>query len=107
MPVPKKVSHLKEDGTMREDRKKRREYALPDGGRIISYQPYKSMQIIFFDIRSPELPDMWQLGFRKGGSVRYLRTLICRHGGCKFTVNGVTNTLSQGHVMMDYGDIYL
>ena len=103
MSVKKKISHLQEDGTLIEDRKKRTEYELPNGGRIISYQPYKSMQIIFFDIRSPWLPDLWKLGFRKGGDTRFLRTLICRQGSCLFTVNGVTNTLPQGQVMMDYG----
>lgn len=103
MSLPKKISHLKEDGTMRAVNKKRTELSLPNSGRVVSYQPYNSIQIIFFDIHSPELPDFWELGFRKGGNVRFLRTLICRQGSCEFTVNGVKNTLPAGHVMMDYG----
>ena len=101
--MSKKISHLKEDGTMRAVNKKRTELELPNGGRVVSYQPYNSMQILFFDIHSPEIPDFWELGFRKRGNVRFLRTLICRQGSCEFTVNGVTNTLPAGQVMMDYG----
>lgn len=88
---------------MHADSKKRTEVSLPNGGRIVSYRPYESMQIIFFDVKSPDFPDMWQLGFRRGGSERYLRTLLCKSGGCDFTVNGVTQPLTAGQVMMDYG----
>ena len=77
---------------------------LPDNnGRIFSYQPFYSMQIIYFDIYSHEIPDLWELGYRKGDEGRYLRTLICRRGSCEFTVNGKTNNLLAGQVMMDYG----
>lgn len=101
---PEKSSHLKEDDALIIDRKKRVECTLPDnGGRIISYHPFKSIQILFFDITSPELPDLWKLGFRKGDEGRYLRTLICKRGGCVFTVNGVSKTMMAGQVMMDYG----
>lgn len=100
--MPKKISHLKEDGTMKADNNKRIEVLLPNDGRVISYRPFESMQIIFYDIKSSEIPDLWKLGFRKSGSDRYLRTLLCRHGSCDFTVNGVTKTLPQGQVMMDY-----
>ena len=89
---------------LREDKKRRSEYFFPDkSGKIFSYHPFNSIQIIFYDIHSPEIPDLWKLGFRKGDSGKYLRTLICRHGSCEFTVNGKTSTLSSGHVMMDYG----
>ena len=99
-----KINHLKEDGMLREDKKRRSEYFFPDkSGKIFSYHPFNSIQIIFYDIHSPEIPDLWKLGFRKGDSGKYLRTLICRHGSCEFTVNGKTSTLSSGHVMMDYG----
>lgn len=101
---PEKSSHLKEDEALIIDRKRRVEYTLPDdGGRIISYHPFKSIQILFFDISSTELPDLWTLGFRKGDEGRYLRTLICKRGGCTFTVNGTTKTMTAGQVMMDYG----
>lgn len=99
--MPKKVSHLDTD-MMEQDNAKRTELDLPDGGRIISYHPFKSMQIIFFDVHSSYLPDLWKLGFRKGDEGRYLRTLICKRGSCDFAVNGKTNTLPSGKVMMDY-----
>ena len=99
----KKVSHLDEHELLDNDREKRVELLLEDGeGRIISYHPFKSMQIIFYDIYSPELPDLWKLGFRRGDGGRYLRTLICKHGSCEFTVNGKKNILPAGQVMMDY-----
>ena len=44
--MPKKISHIDTD-MMRQDDAKRTELDLPDGGRIISYHPFKSMQIIF------------------------------------------------------------
>ena len=53
--MPKKVSHLDTD-MMEQDNAKRTELDLPDGGRIISYHPFKSMQIIFFDMYSSYLP---------------------------------------------------
>ena len=99
----KKISHLDEHELLDNDREKRVELLLEDGeGRIISYHPFKSMQIIFYDIYSPELPDLWKLGFRRGDGGRYLRTLICKHGSCEFTVNGKKNILPAGQVMMDY-----
>ena len=58
--MPKKVSHLNTD-MMEQDNAKRTELDLPDGGRIISYHPFKSMQIIFFDVHSSYLPDLWKL----------------------------------------------
>ena len=89
-----KSSHLKDDAALKNDLKKRVELILPDDvGRVVSYQPYNSIQIIFFDVKGGEIPDMWKIGFRKGDSGRYLRTLICRRGGCDFTVNGVTSPL--------------
>ena len=98
-----KSSHLKDDAALKNDLKKRVELILPDDvGRVVSYQPYNSIQIIFFDVKGGEIPDMWKIGFRKGDSGRYLRTLICRRGGCDFTVNGVTSPLRAGQVMMDY-----
>ena len=101
--MPEKVSHLKEDEILLIDRKKRAEYIFPDGsGRIVSYHPFNSMQIIFYDVHSSELPDLWQLGFRKGDSGRYLRTLICRRGGCEYTINGKTAAMPAGQVLMDY-----
>ena len=69
---PEKIIHLKEDGTLRNERKKRVEYTLAEnGGKIVSYQPYKSLQLIFYDLHTSDLPDLWKLGFRKGSRERY------------------------------------
>ena len=98
-----KISHLKDNELVNIEKNKITELSLPNGaGKIVSYHPFESMQILFFDLHSPAIPDLWQLGFRKGDNGRYLRTLICKRGECDFTVNGVTNTLYSGHVMMDY-----
>lgn len=102
--MPEKISHLKETGLLKSEKKKKTELSLPNGaGNIVSYHPFNSMQLIFFGVHTTELPDLWQLGFRKGDSGRYLRTLICKRGECEFTVNGEKNTLKPGQVMMDYG----
>ena len=99
-----KISHIEADNTMINVIKKRSEYLLPnDGGRIISYRPYDSLQIIFFDVHSSEIPNLWQLGFRKVVDCRFLRTFICKQGGCDFVINNEKSTLSAGNVMMDYG----
>ena len=99
-----KISHIEADDTMINVIKKRSEYLLPnDGGRIISYRPYDSLQIIFFDVHSSEIPNLWQLGFRKVVDCRFLRTFICKQGGCDFVINNEKSTLSAGNVMMDYG----
>lgn len=100
--MPEKISHINAD-ELQNDNEKRATLELKNGGgRIFSYHPFKSMQLIFFDVHTPDLPDMWKLGFRKGDDGRYLRTLICKHGSRDFTVNGKTNTLPAGQVMMDY-----
>ena len=89
---------------LKNDQKNRSEFKLSNGkGRIFSYHPYKSMQLMFIDVHSKGLPDFWELGYRKGDDGRYLRTLLCKRGSCDFTVNGVTSKLSAGQVMMDYG----
>ena len=99
-----KISHLKADEMLKNDQKNRSEFKLSNGkGRIFSYHPYKSMQLMFIDVHSKGLPDFWELGYRKGDDGRYLRTLLCKRGSCDFTVNGVTSKLSAGQVMMDYG----
>ena len=99
-----KISHLNNAGFLKSEHKKRTELSLPNGaGYIFSYHPFESMQIIFFDIHSSEIPDLWQLGFRKGDEGRYLRTLICKRGSCHFFVNGSEGILLSGQVMMDYG----
>lgn len=101
---PEKISHLKEDGTLRNERKKRVEYTLAEnGGKIVSYQPYKSLQLIFYDLHTSDLPDLWKLGFRKGSRERYVRALICQRGSCEFTINGKTDTISEGQIVTDYG----
>lgn len=100
--MPEKISHINAD-ELQNDNDKRTTFELPNGGgRIFSYHPFKSMQLIFFDVHTSDLPDMWELGFRKGDNGRYLRTLICKQGSCDFTVNGKINTLPAGQVMMDY-----
>ena len=99
--MPDKISHLDPDMLERDD-EKHRELSLPSGGKIACYHPFKSMQLIFFDIHTPQIPDMWRLGFRKGDEGRYLRTLLCKSGECEFTVNGKKRKLTAGQVMMDY-----
>lgn len=96
-----KISHIEPDWLERDD-EKHRAIMLPDGGRIACYHPFQSMQLIFFDVRSADIPDMWRLGFRKGSGGRYLRTLICKSGMCDFTVNGCSGKLLAGQTMMDY-----
>ena len=99
-----KISHLNNAGFLKSEHKKRTELSLPNGaGYIFSYHPFESMQIIFYDIHTSEIPDLWQLGFRKGDEGRYLRTLICKRGSCHFFVNGSEGILLSGQVMMDYG----
>ena len=98
-----KFSHLKENGILKNEKKKRTELILPDGGgKIVSYHPFDSMQLIFFDLHTSEIPDLWSNGFRKGDEGRYLRTLLCRNDSCSFTVNGSSDLLFPGRVMMDY-----
>ena len=63
--MPDKISHLDPD-MLERDYEKHRELSLPNGGKIACYHPFKSMQLIFFEIHAPQIPDMWQLGFRKG-----------------------------------------
>ena len=99
--MPDKISHLDPDMLERDD-EKHRELSLPSGGKIACYHPFKSMQLIFFDIHTPQIPDMWRLGFRKGDEGRYLRTLLCKSGECEFTVNGKKSKLTAGQGMMDY-----
>lgn len=99
--MPDKISHLDPDMLERDD-EKHRELSLPSGGKIACYHPFKSMQLIFFEIHASQIPDMWRLGFRKGDEGRYLRTLLCKSGECEFTVNGKQSKLTAGHVMMDY-----
>ena len=99
-----KISHLNNAGFLKSEHKKRTELSLPNGaGYIFSYHPFESMQIIFYDIHTSEIPDLWQLGFRKGDEGRYLRTLICKRGSCHFFVNGSEGILRSGQVVMDYG----
>ena len=82
---PEKISHLNEDELLREDVKRHTVLTLPNGGgKIVSYLPFKNMQLIFFDVNTSALPDMWKLGFRRGDDGRYLRTLICKSGSCDF-----------------------
>ena len=72
---------------LKNDQKNRSEFKLSNGkGRIFSYHPYKSMQLMFIDVHSKGLPDFWELGYRKGDDGRYLRTLLCKNGSCEFDV---------------------
>ena len=58
-----KISHLNNAGFLKSEHKKRTELSLPNGaGYIFSYHPFESMQIIFFDIHSSEIPDLWHFG---------------------------------------------
>ena len=78
---------------------------LPNGGTIISCSPLKGLQTLFFDIHSSEIPDLWDLEFRKLAKGRYLRALICRNGGCDYTLNGKTYNLTAGQAMFDYSTV--
>lgn len=75
---------------------------LPDGGRIVSCLPFKSAQVIFYDIYSPKIPNLYELGYRKITDERYLRAFICRNGSSEFTVDKKTDELSAGQVMFDF-----
>ena len=81
------------------------EIVLPNGsGRITAFHPFKSLQIICYDLRSRDIPDLWELGFRRGGNSKYFRTLVCRKGSCEFSVNGVTKPLRFGQAMIDHAE---
>lgn len=82
--------------------KYKKQLNLVNGGKIVYYSPLNSVQVIFYDIHSNEIPDLWKLGFRRKAKSRYLRALICRNGSCNFTLNDKTKRLSQGDVMIDY-----
>ena len=46
-----KISHLNNAGFLKSEHKKRTELSLPNGaGTIVSYHPFESMQILFFDL---------------------------------------------------------
>ncbi len=75
---------------------------FPSGGKIVCYYPFKSVQVLFYDIHSPNIPDLYQLAYRKVTSERYLRAFICRSGSCDFTLDEKTNKLSAGEVMYDF-----
>lgn len=84
------------------EHKKSGRIELPDGGKIICYSPFNSAQVIFYDIHSPEIPNLYKLGYRKTTDERYLRAFICRNGSSKFTVDKKTDELSAGQVMFDF-----
>ena len=98
--MPKKP--VRNSKNSKSEKKSRKELMLSGGGRIVYYSPYNSVQIVFYDIHSSEMPDLWARRFRKRAESRYLRALICRRGECTFTLNGKTNKLSAGCVMFDY-----
>ena len=77
---------------------------MSDGiGKIVGYQPLKNMQVLYYDIHSDDIPNLWRKHIRKSGKGQYLRTLICKRGRCEFVVNGVHGKLMAGEVMMDFG----
>ena len=50
---PEKISHINDKSILHNDRKKRSVLELNgNNGRIVAYHPFKSMQIIFYDIHS-------------------------------------------------------
>ena len=50
---PEKISHINDKSILQNDRKKRSVLELNgNNGRIVAYHPFKSMQIIFYDIHS-------------------------------------------------------
>ena len=75
---------------------------LPHGGRIECYSPFNSVQALFYDIHSPRIPDLYEMGYRKYTRERYLRVLICRNGSCEFTLKKYTDKLTAGHILYDY-----
>lgn len=97
------VSCLQDSALFRKEPLRRFEYMIPDGsGKIVSYHLFNSLQIIFYDIHSSDIPDLWRLGFRKGDEGRYMRTLICRRGACECTIKGGKLTLTAGYAVIDY-----
>ena len=82
--------------------KKRCRLELPSGDGIVCYYPFKSIQILFYDIRSPKIPDLYDWGYRKPTNERYLRTFFCRNGSCEFSLDNKTDKLSAGQVMIDF-----
>ena len=102
---PKKPFPFNNDSILKDDIKKRREMVLSDGvSRIASYYPFEGMQIIFYDVHTPDMPDLWQMEVRKSCSERYQRTLVCKSGSCKYTVNKKSGEIHAGQVVLDYGD---
>lgn len=96
------VSCLQDSALFRKEPLRRFEYMIPDGsGKIVSYHLFNSLQIIFYDIHSSDIPDLWRLGFRKGDEGRYMRTLICRRGACECTIKGGKLTLTAGYAVID------
>lgn len=84
--------------------KNKNHYSLefPNGDKIVCYFPFSSIQIIFYDINSSDIPDLYNLGYRKLTDKRYLRAFICRNGSCEFAMDGKTDELSAGYSMFDF-----
>ena len=100
----KDLTKLTEKGAVINEEKKRVEIAvpLPDGSkrRIVGYFPSESIQIIAYDIRTKDMPDM---GFEKSGTGRYLRVNCCKSGRCEFKRrDGKSAYISSGEVAMDF-----
>ncbi len=72
------------------------------GGTIIAYYPIEYMQVYIYDIKSNQIPDMLNLGFRMAYSGSYFRILACRHGRGEFVDNRIDTNLSGGEFSFKY-----
>ena len=75
---------------------------FPNGGKIVFALPLHSIHIIFYDVNSSKIPNLYDLGYRSITDDRYLRTFICRSGSCEVTLDGKKEKLYSGQVLYDY-----
>ncbi len=101
--MPTNSVRIYDKKSLRDKGKKYYQYGLSRGGKIVCYFPYNSVQVILYDIHSPqEIPNLYDMGFRKTTNERYLRVLACRNGKCDFIVSGENGVLNAGHTMYDF-----
>lgn len=100
--MSKNYPELHQNNEIPSEYKKRFRLEFPNGGKIVCYYPFNSIQILFYDIKSSNIPDLYDLEYKKVTDERYLRALICRSGECEFTLHGKVDKLSSGYVMYDF-----
>lgn len=75
-----------------------------DKGVVVAYHLFEGMQILFYDMNSANLPDLWESGLRKKKEDNYIRFLLCKNGGCRYKTSGIEGELSAGQVLIDSGE---